>query len=405
MSFDEDLQQTLDAFSTRLREQIAAEVQARVDEVRAEMAAVRNEAEAELGAALDAVKTELQESQAQLKDAREQAMAAETRANAADGRVEAAEDRAKAAETRANAAETSAQAAEMNVHAAQASAQAAEERAQTAEAQAKAAPAPEAAVDDREGLARAMRAIDTAWSIGDILNRLVDGSQGDAARAAVFLIRGGRFEGFRFAGFTPDPSPPESVAVPLAEGGVLADAVARAATTQAGPDTPVSVPAFARGATGRTCLAVPMMLGEQAVAVFYADTDGAGPFRPALLEILARHAGQRLAMVTAFKAARAASPPAAAPAAPRRTDEEDEEGARRFARLLVSEIRLYHETDVAEGREHRDLGTRLASEIARARALYEQRIPPDVRHRADYFHAELVRTLADGDARLLEASS
>jgi len=34
--------------------------------------------------------------------------------------------------------------------------------------------------------------------------------------------------------------------------------------------------------------------------------------------------------------------------------------------------------------------------------LYEQRVPPDVRQRADYFHDELVRTLADGDATMLE---
>jgi hypothetical protein len=29
-------------------------------------------------------------------------------------------------------------------------------------------------------------------------------------------------------------------------------------------------------------------------------------------------------------------------------------------------------------------------------------VPPQVRKRADYFHDELVRTLADGDATLLQ---
>ena len=57
---------------------------------------------------------------------------------------------------------------------------------------------------------------------------------------------------------------------------------------------------------------------------------------------------------------------------------------------------------MVDGRRDRDLATRLGGEIARARVLYEQRVPPHVRQRADYFHDELVRTLANGDASLLE---
>jgi amino acid transporter len=45
-----------------------------------------------------------------------------------------------------------------------------------------------------------------------------------------------------------------------------------------------------------------------------------------------------------------------------------------------------------------------AGEIARARLLYEQRVAPETRLRADYFHDELVRTLAEGDPSLLERS-
>src|SRR4029079_5317459 len=66
------------------------------------------------------------------------------------------------------------------------------------------------------------------------------------------------------------------------------------------------------------------------------------------------------------------------------------------------EIKLYHEDSIAAGRRDRDLGSRLGGEIARARVLYEQRVPPHVRARAPYFDDELVRTLADGDQSLLE---
>jgi hypothetical protein len=71
--------------------------------------------------------------------------------------------------------------------------------------------------------------------------------------------------------------------------------------------------------------------------------------------------------------------------------------ARRFARLLVSEIKLYNEQKVREGRERGDLYTRLREEIERSRQMYEKRVAPPVAARFDYFHHELVNTLAEGD--------
>jgi len=96
--------------------------------------------------------------------------------------------------------------------------------------------------------------------------------------------------------------------------------------------------------------------------------------------------------------ARSSSPPPAEASG----DSEEHVSAQRYARLLVSEIKLYHEEAVIEGRRDRDLATRLGGEIARARVMYEQRVPPNIRQQADHFHDELVRTLADGDASLLE---
>ena len=83
----------------------------------------------------------------------------------------------------------------------------------------------------------------------------------------------------------------------------------------------------------------------------------------------------------------------------------DAEGAQRFARLLISEIKLYHEAQVDEGRRARDLRQRLHPHIERARQLYEERVPSDLRARTDYFEQELVRTLADGDPILLGQAS
>jgi len=71
--------------------------------------------------------------------------------------------------------------------------------------------------------------------------------------------------------------------------------------------------------------------------------------------------------------------------------------ARRFARLLVSEIKLYNEQKVVEGRNHRDLYDRLREDIDRSRQMYEKRVSVAVSTKFDYFHDELVNTLAEGD--------
>src|SRR5205807_1450562 len=68
--------------------------------------------------------------------------------------------------------------------------------------------------------------------------------------------------------------------------------------------------------------------------------------------------------------------------------------ARRFARLLVSEIKLYNESKVKEGRNHADLYERLREDIDRSRQMYDKRVAPPVAARHDYFHQELVNLLA-----------
>lgn len=78
-------------------------------------------------------------------------------------------------------------------------------------------------------------------------------------------------------------------------------------------------------------------------------------------------------------------------------EEKAHNDARRFARLLVSEIKLYNEQKVAEGRRGGDLYERLREDIDRSRQMYEKRVTPDVAAKFDYFYDELVSTLAEGD--------
>ena len=75
--------------------------------------------------------------------------------------------------------------------------------------------------------------------------------------------------------------------------------------------------------------------------------------------------------------------------------------AKRFARLVVSEIKLYNEAKVTEGRRTKDIYERLKEDIERGRQMYQDRVVPHVRETTDYFHDELVRILAGGDATAL----
>src|SRR5208337_4616185 len=67
--------------------------------------------------------------------------------------------------------------------------------------------------------------------------------------------------------------------------------------------------------------------------------------------------------------------------------------AKRFAKLLVSEIELYNKAKVADGRKNRDLYKRLKSDIDRSRQTYEKRFGKILSKQFDYFHAELVKNL------------
>jgi hypothetical protein len=241
----------------------------------------------------------------------------------------------------------------------------------------RAAPSPGFDASSAGRLTDAVRSIDAARSLTGILDALVIAARAEAASADVWLSRGGRLHHWRSPG-----------------------------SDEAAPETPSGA------------LVVPIAIAGSEVAFLYAEVGEGGTAnvesrttnieqRTANLELLTRYAARALEALTAFKTARALTQRAEPAAEPSRAvahdgNEEDEISARRYARLLVSEIKLYHEPAVIEGRRDRDLVARLGGEITRARVMYEQRVPPHVRERADYFQDELVKTLANGDASLLE---
>jgi len=424
MSLD-DFRNTFDVIAAELRTDVSrkldalgGQLAASLEEERASQAARLAEVHAEAAAAADSARTQAEAERERMEA--ELATSAEAHARILAEAVEAAH--ARAAEEHAKALEEAVDAARM--HAEQQAAERlaaaiveAEARAHDAGLQAGRAEGREAERADRaaverpasERLLEAIRAIDRANSLTEVLDALLAGAGFEVARVAILLVRGERLRGWRFAGFGLPLDAASELELSLADAGVIGDALRTQAA--ASGDSAASVPSFTSLPPGSMAVALPVSISGQVVAMVYADRGERGAADatwPATLEILTRHAARSLEVLTALRAATRIAPgrwpvqsQSATTAVLPGEAGDDEQAARRYARLLISEIKLYHEADVVAGRRERDLSTRLGGEIARARVLYERRVPPAVRQTVDYFHDELVRTLADGDAELL----
>lgn len=266
--------------------------------------------------------------------------------------------------------------------------------------------APPAPAINTTGLLDAIRAIDDAGSLSDALAASVRGAALEAPRAALFIVNGTELQEW------PVPGIPTvhagTMSVDAREAGVLGDALRQQEPVTSNGNGGPSAPAFASLPPGRVALAVPLMLGGRPVAVLYADEGADGQAPPSwqeLVQILGRHASAYVAYLTAVRTAEAmrlmSGADVPAPEQGREPEQDEAQGARRYARLLVSEIKLYNEGQVRMGRERRDLLSRLKPEIDRARRLYDERVAPSIHSRDAYFQQELVQTLADGDQSLL----
>jgi hypothetical protein len=387
------------------RTELAA-AQAATEESRNELASARAAAEGPraeietLRAAAEQARAELAAARTSDEDTR--AELARLRAEAESARAEADRERRRAGEVAAESQQALGRAA-----AAEQALQVARDRATAAEAL-RAEPQPAAAIAERQGklaeldrLAAAIRRIGAANTLTEVLSALADGVAPETTRTALLVAAGDGFQVFRMHGFATAPHGP-----------LPRDAVR---------DLSRGLP-FAPLPAERVGYAAQINIGGQTVAIVYGDDlqgGGEGPHTvpaawPEVLEILARHAGLKLEMLTALRTVQAltgrgqsspgapvATMGAVAPAHGGTSSTEDDQSARRYARLLVSEIKLYNENAVRLGRDRRDLLARLRPEIERARRVYEERVPTTVLSRGAYFDDEIVQILADGDPGLL----
>jgi iron-sulfur cluster repair protein YtfE (RIC family) len=260
----------------------------------------------------------------------------------------------------------------------------------------------DAMLAETSALLESMRALDECTTISAILEALARTAGRYTSRVAVLVRKGDQLTGSAWSGF-PDWEGARSFASPLDGAGIAGSAVKSGQRqTTAGRQNGGAPLSPTRD--DRAALAIPLRVGGDVVGVLYADNDGEGADVPSpwpeLVEALVRHAERCLESAT-IRALPELFRAGATERARRLTERQDDESAQRYARLLVAEIRLYHESLLEEAKRDRNVLRKLRPQIERAQQLYAERVPAELRSRTTYFEQELVRTLADGDPGLL----
>jgi hypothetical protein len=294
-------------------------------------------------------------------------------------------------------------------------------------------------------LEAAMAALQDVTSQADILNVLLDFAARFSGRVALFVVRGEAATVWQARGF-PDDNGLRNFNLNFADA-VVTRVIQERIPVAAGLDFDPNFLAKVGHAAGGNAILLPLLLREKVAALVYADCGlEGGKLDVAALKLLMRSTGmwlevlalrktttgsqqtaesalapappvvvstpvtqERAASVLASAAAEAATATVRAVAidsSSKWTPEEREihTRAQRFARLLVDEIKLYNQSQVADGCAHHDLYDRLKDDIEKSRASYNKRYGNSPAASVDYFSKELVRILADNDVSLLGAN-
>ncbi len=318
------------------------------------------------------------------------------------------------------------------------------------------------AAADSNALVEAVSSIHAGSTQKEILRALLDAGSGYCSRIALFVVKAGAASGWQSRGFGDDEAV-KDFALDLTAGPVAHTYQNRIATP--GNITEMGAPFadhFGRPANEQV-LVLPLALKDKVAALVYADGDDSNKLDQAALELLVISTGAWLEVTSLRKQAQArqdgatvsqvqsaplpvqtvssfsdpfaahapkhipatsapepepaaevvevAAAHASAAAAPAAAtdplaelspeDADMHRKAQRFARLLVDEIKLYNQAKVAEGRRHKDLYDRLKEDIDKSRGTFQKRYGNTAAASGDYFHHELLRSLAEDDISIM----
>jgi chemotaxis protein histidine kinase CheA len=310
-----ELRKALEELRTQAQQQLETArrvAQAEIDKAHAEIQTVHAEVEkahAEIQTAhteVEKAQAEVEKAQAGLEKAHAEIQAAHTESARARSEVESARAEADAARAETEAVREN---AKLEVAKAEAAHSVSERNIADAIERAR-ADNDEAELSRAARLVNAIRSLDEARGLSEVLERLVQRAGDEVDRAAVLLVKGDRLTGWRLTGFAPEMPPPNSIDLSIEDAG-LAGAVLRtgvAASRPSDADDAVRLPPFAGDSGEHHAMALPVRVGGEVVAVLYADAprvdEPSSDARwPAILEVLVRHASRVLEAMTVQKAA------------------------------------------------------------------------------------------------------
>jgi hypothetical protein len=277
--------------------------------------------------------------------------------------------------------------------------------------------------DMADELNQAVRRIRQSSDLEDLGATLLEATEAFCPSAALFGVSGGAVAGERIRGVSETVARQfDSLSIPLSSATALAGAIAsRDPVVTATTSREVSgalVELLGHSAAGRASV-FPVVVGERVTVLLYAW----GPVQGPAIELLTQVASSVWAALMAPAAPSLAAPapaaagliaiaplPAAAPPQPKaelpwdRLSPEEQRihlRAQRFARVQVSEMRLFHPDEVQSGRVARNIYQALRAEIDAARVTFRASYFVPCPGMLDYLHLELVRTLAHDNPDLL----
>src|SRR6185437_11513216 len=223
------------------------------------------------------------------------------------------------------------------------------------------APAPGASPSDL--LNAAVASIQESGSQAEILRHLLEGSARFAGRVALFVVKGATINGWQGIGFEDNDSI-KNLSVSSSSGLVGRAIQSRAPAAGTANEFDSGFISAVKEPAENGCLVLPLVVKDKTAAAIYADggTAPGGQLDASALQTLTRFAAIWLEVSALRKvngsagaeeapqAVAVASGGAAAATAAAPASEEDElhKKARRFAKLLVEEIKLYNQPKVED---------------------------------------------------------
>jgi hypothetical protein len=240
---------------------------------------------------------------------------------------------------------------------------------------------------------------------------LLDATRGFCARAALFVVNGPALELRAARGIE---TPGTALKLSLASAPAFASAVESRDTVVAmrtrGELSEAVASLVVESPVQRSSL-FPLTTRDRVPAVLYADSEEDN-LEPAALEMLCSVASAVLEGIAAnarpssgelvkIVGSGAESSRPTTWYALNREEQNLHLRAQRFARVQVAEMRLYRAQAVKKGRAERDLYNHLKTEIDGGRETFRKDFLSASDSMVDYFHLELLRTLANEDVALL----